>query len=110
MPSASATDDPPYFCTTSATGASLLPLAAAGGLSVPTGLGELLRVSCPHGPAPGRRPARGAAGSARGDLLGHVEQGVRHDGVQRPQCRAAVGAPVVEVGVLPPPQGLQRPP
>ena len=45
MPSASATDDPPYFCTTSATGASLLPLAAAGGLSVPTRLGELLRVS-----------------------------------------------------------------
>ena len=26
MPSASATDEPPYFCTTSATGASLPPL------------------------------------------------------------------------------------
>jgi len=34
---------------------------------------------------------------------------VRDHGVQRPQGGPAVGAPVVEVGVLPPPQRLERP-
>src|SRR3954449_10339057 len=42
-------------------------------------------------------------------LLGDVQAGVRDHGVQRAQCGPAVGTPVVEIGVLPPPQRLERP-
>src|SRR5580658_9574464 len=69
MPSASATEDPPYFCTTRAT------------------VDESIRCR-----------------------LADVEAGVRDDRVQRAQGGAAVGAPVVEVAVLPPPQRLEGPP
>src|SRR3954452_13810987 len=43
-------------------------------------------------------------------LFGDVQAGVRDHGVQRAQSGPAVGAPVVEVAVLPPPQRLERAP
>src|SRR5580704_275329 len=92
MPPASATDEPPYFCTTSATGASLLPVMAAGGQE------------CTH---PACAPPAVCRPGSGGGLLGDVEQGVRDHGMQRAQRRPAVRAPMADVGVLPPPQGLQ---
>src|ERR1700733_9212221 len=73
MPSASATEDPPYFCTT--------------------------RATWPN-----------CSRSAGGALLSNVKAGVCYRRGQCPQRRSAVGAPVVHVRVLPPPQRLQRPP
>src|ERR1700689_1280813 len=115
MPSASATEDPPYFCTTSATGAPLLPGLAAGR----TDCWPIWRLECTYPgekalrifSRPSRRARPGQPGGSRlGALLGHVEHGVGQDGVQRPEGRGAVGAPVVHIGVLLPPQGLQRAP
>ena len=98
MPSASATDEPPYFCTTSATARACTSPAVV--LIGP----ELTAV---HAERAGVDPRLGSA--AAGALLGDVQAGVRDHGVQRAQCGPAVGAPVVEVGVLPPPQRLERP-
>src|ERR1700733_13513518 len=92
MPSASETEDPPYFCTMRDTGVVLLPVGrwAADGWSLPMV----------------RDPA--VTFSAAPRLLGYIEPGVRDHGMQRAQGRTTVRAPVVEVGVLPPPHGLGR--
>src|SRR5215469_6443278 len=103
MPSASATDDPPYFCTTRATVFPLPPLLA--GSSRQRGprqlawrlTGRALSLSGPSRQLPRRR------------LLGYVEPGVRDDRMERPHGCPAVGAPMVDVGVLPPPQRLGDP-
>src|SRR5436305_10907448 len=75
IPSASATDDPPYFCTTSATAAPHLPKVVDGTLILST---ERRRCS----------PSSRACA-----LLGDIQAGVRDHGVQRAQRGPAVGAP-----------------
>src|ERR1700749_3254547 len=47
--------------------------------------------------------------SRAGALLGDVQAGVGAHGAQGPQSGPAVGTPLVEIGVLPPPQLLERP-
>src|SRR5712691_7536289 len=104
MPSASATEDPPYFCTTRATGPPLLRSGCWLGSRL-----ESIQRAAQTGPACVLAAVSRAGGwSAGGALLRDVQPGMRDDGVQRPHGRAAVQAPVVHVRVLPPPQGLGR--
>src|SRR5215472_16474297 len=89
MPSASATEEPPYFCTTRAT---VVPAPPGSGTS---------HLRC--------RVYRAKVALTCRRFLGHIQAGVRDDRVQRAQRGPAVGAPVVDVGVLPPPERLGNP-
>src|SRR5215469_3715033 len=103
MPSASPTDDPPYFCTTRATAFPVPPLLARSTPQHWTG---------PAGPVLAWRVLSLSGGSRhlpRHWLLSHVKPGVRDDRVERPHGCPAVRAPVVDIGVLPPPQRLGDP-
>src|ERR1700723_1109308 len=111
IPSASATEDPPYFWTTRATAGSPPPGSDSG-------TWQRSRPSCADGgqdeSTRGMRAATGPPGASgrlagRRHPLGHVQAGVGHHRMQRTQRRPAVRAPVVHVGKLPPPQRLGGP-
>src|SRR5689334_22518896 len=126
MPAASATDEPPYFCTTMLTGGS--PAVLGEGRterrtrrcdrwsSLPAGPAALRRHLSPSPrPRPGRRSVDFGCLfehlGGGGDLLGlaaelHVEPVVGHDREQRVEQGAGEVAPRRDVGELPPPQGL----
>src|SRR4051812_35185448 len=106
MLSASATEEPPYFCTTMPTAGSLLVWLAAPGDDRPaaqdSGQPRFYRLS---EPVPGDVQHRVDLFEQLGLALDvQVEPGVRDDRMQRGQHTAGVVAPRSQVGELPPPE------
>src|SRR5690348_7241472 len=122
IPSASASEEPPYFCTI-----RFKARCSSGAAMVANYIGSryigrrhflwLYRTRPrldrwnPESTDDQQRVAdlRSATRLAGDLFLGDVEPRVRDDGVQRPQGRAAVRPPLVDIGVLPPPQRLRAP-